>query len=130
MSAAATEVEALHEAGHLFTPDPGWERYAPGSGPDLKALCLNVAHGCNMSCGYCFVPGQVRTGREIMPGKVIRAALDFFLESSNHRHLAVDFFGGEPLLNFQGSGMAWPMPWTGSGPELEVHPDHQHPVVR
>ncbi len=101
-SAAAAEVEALHEAGHLFTPDPGWERYAPGTGPDLKALCLNVSHDCNMSCGYCFVPGQVRTGREIMPGMVIRAALDFLLKSSSHRHLAVDFFGGEPLLNQAG----------------------------
>ncbi len=102
VSAAAAEVEALHEAGHLFTPDPGWERYAPGPGPDLKALCLNVSHDCNMSCGYCFVPGQVRTGREIMPGRVIRAALDFLLKSSSHRHLAVDFFGGEPLLNQAG----------------------------
>ncbi len=99
---AATEVEALYEAGHLFTSDPGWENYAPSPGPDLKALCLNVAHGCNMSCGYCFVPGQVRTGREIMPGKVIRTALDFLLRSSSHRHLAVDFFGGEPLLNLAG----------------------------
>jgi uncharacterized protein len=100
--AAATEVEALHEAGHLFTPDPGWERYAPGPGPDLKALCLNVSHDCNMSCGYCFVPGQVRTGREIMPGTVIRTALDFLLKSASHRRLAVDFFGGEPLLNWAG----------------------------
>jgi uncharacterized protein len=102
VSAAAAEVEVLHEAGHLFTPDPGWERYVPGPGPDLKALCLNVSHDCNMSCGYCFVPGQVRTGREIMPGRVIRAALDFLLKSSSHRHLAVDFFGGEPLLNQAG----------------------------
>jgi uncharacterized protein len=102
VSAAAAEVEVLHEAGHLFTPDPGWERYVPGPGPDLKAFCLNVSHDCNMSCGYCFVPGQVRTGREIMPGRVIRAALDFLLKSSSHRHLAVDFFGGEPLLNQAG----------------------------
>jgi uncharacterized protein len=102
VSAAVEEVEALHEAGHLFTPDPGWERYAPGAGPDLKALCLNVSHDCNMSCDYCFVPGQVRTGREIMPGRVIRAALDLLLKSSSHRNLAVDFFGGEPLLNLAG----------------------------
>jgi uncharacterized protein len=102
VNAAAAEVEALHEAGRLFTPDPGWESYAPGPGPDLKALCLNVSHDCNMSCGYCFVPGQVRTGREIMPERVIRAALDFLLQSSGHRRLAVDFFGGEPLLNWAG----------------------------
>ena len=116
VTAAAREVEALHEAGHLFTPDPGWENYAPSPGPDLKALCLNVAHDCNMSCGYCFVPGQVRTGREIMPGRVIRAALDFLLESSSHRHLAVDFFGGEPLLNLAGvrDGVAYALE-RGSG---------------
>lgn len=101
-NSAAAEMEALHEAGLLFSADPGWERYAPGPGPDLKALCLNVSHDCNMSCGYCFVPGQVRAGQALMPGKVIRAALDFLLESSGHRHLAVDFFGGEPLLNFAG----------------------------
>ena len=115
-SAAAAEVEALHEAGHLFTPDPGWEHYAPGPGPDLKALCLNISHDCNMSCGYCFVPGQVRTGREIMPGRVIRAALDFLLKSSSHRNLAVDFFGGEPLLNQEGirDGVAYALE---SGPD-------------
>ena len=102
VGAAAAEVAVLHEAGRLFTPDPGWERYIPDAGPDLKALCFNISDACNMSCGYCFVPRQVRTGREIMPVKVIRAALDFLLSSSTHRHLAVDFFGGEPLLNFSG----------------------------
>lgn len=99
---AAAEVDALHEAGRLFSPDPGWGRYTPGSGPDLKALCLNVANGCNMACSYCFVPDQVRSDLGIMPGKVIRAALDFLVKSSNHRNLAVDFFGGEPLLNLAG----------------------------
>lgn len=110
-STAVAEVEALHEVGHLFTSDPGWAHYAPGPGPDLKALCLNVSHDCNMSCDYCFVPNQVRTGREIMPKPVIRAALDFLLNSSTHRHLAVDFFGGEPLLNFAGirDGVAYAM---------------------
>lgn len=102
VNSVAAEMEALHEAGLLFTADPGWERYAPGPGPDLKALCLNVSHDCNMSCGYCFVPGQVRAGQALMSGRVIRAALDFLLESSGHRHLAVDFFGGEPLLNLAG----------------------------
>lgn len=100
IDAAAAEVEALHEAGHLFTPDPGWAGYTPGPGPDLKALCLNVANNCNMACSYCFVPSQVRAEREVMPGAVVRAALDFLLKSSSHRSLAVDFFGGEPLLNF------------------------------
>jgi uncharacterized protein len=102
VSTAAAEVTALHEAGQLFTPDPGWEGYAPSPGPDLKAICLNVSHDCNMSCGYCFVPRRVRTGGEIMPAGVITAALDFLLQSSSHRHLAVDFFGGEPLLNWDG----------------------------
>ncbi|HOM42400.1 MAG TPA: thioether cross-link-forming SCIFF peptide maturase [Bacillota bacterium] len=67
-----------------------------------KALCLNVAHDCNMRCGYCFAStGDYHGGRKLMPFSVASRAVEFLLESSgNRKRLEVDFFGGEPLLNF------------------------------
>lgn len=69
--------------------------------PVVKSLCLNAAHDCNMRCGYCFA-AKVSFGgkRELMSREVGEKALDFLLEhSARRRHLEVDFFGGEPLLN-------------------------------
>ena len=71
-------------------------------GPGIvKAMCLHVAHDCDMRCGYCFAgTGGFGGARAIMPAEVGMAALDFLFEASAHiRHLEVDFFGGEPLLN-------------------------------
>ncbi|HNR05617.1 MAG TPA: thioether cross-link-forming SCIFF peptide maturase [Bacillota bacterium] len=67
-----------------------------------KALCLNVAHDCNMRCGYCFAStGDYHGGRRLMPFSVASRAVEFLLESSgNRKRLEVDFFGGEPLMNF------------------------------
>mgnify|MGYP001336520179 FL=1 len=67
-----------------------------------KALCLNVAHDCNMRCGYCFAnTGDYHEGRRLMPFSVASRAVEFLLESSgNRKRLEVDFFGGEPLMNF------------------------------
>ncbi|HNU79453.1 MAG TPA: thioether cross-link-forming SCIFF peptide maturase [Bacillota bacterium] len=67
-----------------------------------KALCLNVAHDCNMRCGYCFAStGDYHGGRKLMPFSVASRAVEFLLESSgNRKRLEVDFFGGEPLMNF------------------------------
>ena len=69
----------------------------------VKALCLNVAHDCNLRCSYCFADeGEYRGRRGMMSAEVGRAALDFLVRSSGKRHqLEVDFFGGEPLMNFQ-----------------------------
>lgn len=66
-----------------------------------KALCLNIAHDCNIRCGYCFAStGDYHGGRKLMPFEVARRAIDFLLETSGSRkRLEVDFFGGEPLLN-------------------------------
>ena len=101
----AAEVRALKSAGKLFAPDA----FAPlagtlkeRSGGVIKALCLHVAHSCNLDCAYCFAgQGRFRGERALMPFEVGKRALDFLIESSGaRRNLEVDFFGGEPLLNF------------------------------
>ncbi len=68
----------------------------------LKAICLHVAHGCNMDCEYCFAGKGEYSGKSgIMDLEVGKRALDFLVENSgSRRHLEVDFFGGEPLLNW------------------------------
>jgi uncharacterized protein len=69
---------------------------------ELKAMCLNVAHDCNLRCRYCFAAtGEYHLGRALMPLSVGKAALDFLVARSGKRkNLEVDFFGGEPLMNF------------------------------
>lgn len=69
----------------------------------LKAICLHVAHDCNMDCGYCFAgKGQYHGDRGLMSYETGKRALDYLIENSPGRHnLEVDFFGGEPLMNWQ-----------------------------
>ncbi len=69
---------------------------------DIKALCLHVAHTCNLNCSYCFASqGKYHGERALMSFEVGKRALDFLIENSgNHVNLEVDFFGGEPLMNF------------------------------
>ena len=68
----------------------------------VKALCLHVAHTCNLNCAYCFASqGKYHGERAIMSLDVAKRALDFLIENSgSRRNLEVDFFGGEPLMNF------------------------------
>jgi len=68
-----------------------------------KALCLNIAHDCNIRCGYCFAStGDYHGGRKLMSFSVASKAIDFLLDTSGSRkRLEVDFFGGEPLMNFE-----------------------------
>ena len=68
----------------------------------VKALCLHIAHDCNLSCEYCFASeGEYHGDRALMSYEVGKKALDFLVENSGHRrNLEVDFFGGEPLMNF------------------------------
>lgn len=70
--------------------------------PVIKALCLHVAHDCNIRCEYCFAStGDFQGSRELMDINVAKKAFDFLVENSgNRRNLEVDFFGGEPLMNF------------------------------
>lgn len=95
------ELQSLQEAGLLFAPgdyiDPAW---AEVKNAPVKALCLNVAHDCNLRCKYCFAStGDFGTGRKIMPFETARAAIDFVVaKSGKRRNIEVDFFGGEPLM--------------------------------
>ena len=98
------DVEALKSAGKLFTQDT-YENIASdfkNRSDDIKALCLHVAHTCNLNCEYCFASqGKYSGDRAIMSFEVGKQALDFLVEhSGNHVNLEVDFFGGEPLMNW------------------------------
>ena len=92
----------LYTSGLLSSPFEEDDEYAPDGETVVKALCLHVAHDCNLRCKYCFgKTGNFGMTRELMPLEVAKAAIDFLLEKSGQRrNLNVDFFGGEPLLNF------------------------------
>ncbi len=121
---AAGEIASLIREGTLFNPDPlrgkgmrdpesleqagslslgDFENLGQAGSPGVvKSLCLNVAHDCNLSCAYCFAArGNFGGDCKLMPLDVGKAALDFLVKhSGNRQHCEVDFFGGEPLLNF------------------------------
>ena len=96
------DVAALEEAGKLFAPDP-YEGFAvPPRKPYVKALCLHVAHACNLNCEYCFASqGRYQGERALMSYEVGVRAIDFLIDNAGpHKTLDVDFFGGEPLMNW------------------------------
>ena len=100
------QVEQLKDMGRLFTPDvfaPMADTLKRRSAGVVKALCLHVAHTCNLNCAYCFASqGKYHGDRAVMSFDVGKRALDFLMENSgSRRNLEVDFFGGEPLMNFQ-----------------------------
>jgi len=99
---AFSELKDLSATGLFFSQGEEWPHYVPGKELGLKALCLNIAHECNLSCRYCFVPESVRHQEKIMSRETIMAALDLLLQETPYQFLTVDFFGGEPLLNFEG----------------------------
>lgn len=104
LQACYADVEALKAAGKLFSPDPLADAPPPMRGKSvLKALCLHVAHSCNLNCQYCFArQGNYRGEESLMSFEVGKRALDLLIaESGNRVNLEVDFFGGEPLLNWQ-----------------------------
>ena len=99
------QITALRDAGQLFSEDT----FQPMAGTlkqktagVVKALCLHVAHTCNLNCSYCFASqGKYHGDRAVMPFEVGKQALDFLIANSgSRRNLEVDFFGGEPLMNF------------------------------
>ncbi len=105
LSEAIEEVAALVKEGELFTKDQ-YEGYVSDfkKRPTVvKALCLHIAHDCNLACKYCFAEeGEYHGRRALMSFEVGKAALDFLIANSgSRRNLEVDFFGGEPTLNFQ-----------------------------
>ncbi len=100
-----SQIEELKEAGQLFTPDtyePMADTLKQKTSGVVKALCLHIAHSCNLNCSYCFASqGKYHGERALMSFEVGKRALDFLIENSGSRHnLEVDFFGGEPLMNF------------------------------
>ena len=105
LSECYDQITELKDAGKLFTPDT----FAPIAGElkqktagVVKALCLHVAHTCNLNCSYCFASqGKYHGERALMSFEVGKQALDFLVaHSGTRRNLEVDFFGGEPLMNF------------------------------
>lgn len=102
---AVEEVLALEKSGQLFAPDL-YENYIfdfKNRQTVVKALCLHIAHDCNLACRYCFAEeGEYHGRRAMMSFEVGKQALDFLVENSGNRvNLEVDFFGGEPLMNWQ-----------------------------
>ena len=98
------DIQSLKDDGKLFTPDL-YKDYAfdfKARYTNVKALCLHVAHTCNLNCEYCFASqGKYHGERAIMSFEVGKRALEFLIENSgNHVNLEVDFFGGEPLMNW------------------------------
>ena len=99
------DIEALVAAKKLYTEDtfaPMAGKFKERSGNVVKALCLHVAHTCNLNCAYCFASqGKYHGERAVMSFEVGKRALDFLIENSGtRRNLEVDFFGGEPLMNW------------------------------
>ncbi len=98
------DISGLYKNGLLWSEDP-FEKAADEikiKQSVLKAICLHVAHGCNMDCEYCFAGKGDYSGKSgIMSAEVGKRALDYLVEhSGSRRHLEVDFFGGEPLINW------------------------------
>ena len=99
------DIAELNSDGKLFTEDV-YENKAfdfKNRHTELKALCLHVAHTCNLNCEYCFAAqGKYHGERALMSFETGKRALDFLVEHSGKRkNLEVDFFGGEPLMNFE-----------------------------
>lgn len=102
---ALSECRELEEAGVLFTEDVYENAIENFSHRPtvVKALCLHIAHDCNLACRYCFAEeGEYHGRRALMSFEVGKQALNFLIANSgNRRNLEVDFFGGEPLMNWQ-----------------------------
>ena len=102
---AYSQIVELKEAGMLYAPDI-YENYIVDFKKRetvVKALCLHIAHDCNLACKYCFAgEGEYHGRRALMSLETGKKALDFLVKNSGNRvNLEVDFFGGEPLLNWQ-----------------------------
>lgn len=97
------ELNRLVEDGYLFSAEVEAEDIKYNRDNIIKAMCLHVSHDCDLRCKYCFAgQGDFSGERSLMNVETGKKALDFLVENSgNRRNLEVDFFGGEPLLNFE-----------------------------
>ena len=95
------EILEAYQEGILFSPDD-YEKYANFAvASPIKAMCLNIAHDCNLRCKYCFAStGDFGEGRKLMSYETGKKAVDFLLQNSGDRvNLEMDFYRGEPLIN-------------------------------
>jgi uncharacterized protein len=103
ISEGISELRELESLGLLYTEDPyeGMSHMAEEKG-FIKAMCLNIAHDCNLRCKYCFASeGGYNGKRSLMSEDVGKASIDFVINNSGPRkNIEVDLFGGEPLMNF------------------------------
>jgi uncharacterized protein len=99
---AYDEISTLEREGLLYSEDIDTKNIRYNSDNVIKAMCLHVAHDCNLRCKYCFASqGDFKGERSLMSLEVGKRALEFLCENSGkRRNLEVDFFGGEPLMNF------------------------------
>lgn len=99
------EIQGLYESGMLFTENDELEKIAKSKkqNKSVKALCLHIAHDCNLKCQYCFASeGDYKSGKSLMSYKVAKKSVDYLVKNSKYRkNIEIDFFGGEPLLNFE-----------------------------
>ena len=98
------EIKSLVEDGLLYSPDNYLDIDAfKNREPVVKAMCLHIAHDCNLKCKYCFASqGDFGGAKSIMSFEVGKKALEYLVDNSGSRkNLEVDFFGGEPLMNFE-----------------------------
>lgn len=100
---AMAQIDELAEAGMLFADDLADIALFDEKEPVVKAMCLHVAHDCNIRCEYCFADkGAFQGDRCLLSLETGKKAIDFLIRNSGSRHnLELDFFGGEPLLNFE-----------------------------
>ena len=110
LAEARAEIEILTEKGQLFSPprdESGEISFTLNRNPLVKSLCLHMAHDCNLRCRYCFAGegdygALSKKSRTLMSPEIGKKAIDFIIENSGaRRNLEVDFFGGEPTLNFE-----------------------------
>lgn len=100
---AYSEITKIKKDGLLFSENINMNNFSYNNENIVKALCLHVAHDCNLRCKYCFASqGDFKGERLLMPLEVGKKALELIVNSSgNRKNLEVDFFGGEPLMNFE-----------------------------
>ena len=101
-----SDIKELEKQGKLFSPDtfaPLADKFKEKCDNVIKAMCLHVAHTCNLNCSYCFASqGKYHGERALMSLETGKQALDFLIANSGtRRNLEVDFFGGEPLMNWE-----------------------------
>ncbi len=95
------ELDTLVKNNVLYTKEKKIDK-SPYEGGVIKAMCLHISHDCNLACRYCFASGgDFNTKKELMSLETAKGAIDFLIKNSGNRyHLEVDFFGGEPLMNY------------------------------